>query len=128
MKFRVFLLLIAISIVPLFADAQSSGAPRTFRELAVDIVDILSAATATVLAFAVVIFIWNIAKNMTTLGDGNKVKERNAFLLWGSFIMFVIVSIWGILGLLRNTLFQGDRPGISGEFKSIVLMDSRSNI
>ena len=106
MKFRFLFTLLLVSALPFIAEA----APRTFRELTVDLVDILSATTATVLALAVVIFIWGIAKNITALGE-NKIKERNAYILWGTIILFVMVSVWGILGLLRNTLFQGDRSG-----------------
>jgi hypothetical protein len=107
MRKRFFFIYALVLLLPLAAEA--AGAPRTFRELVVDIVAILSDATATILALAIAIFVWNIAKNMTVLGE-NKIKERNAFLLWGTIIIFVIVSIWGILSLLRNSIFQGDQP------------------
>ena len=105
MQTRIFVLAVLISIAPLFAEA--AGAPRTFRELASDIVEILSAGVATLLGLGIVIYVWGIASNMIKLGEGDPTAYRS-YILWGIIILFVMVSVWGILNLIRQTIFQNE--------------------
>ena len=104
MKARVLYLSILIAALPLLAEA--AGAPRTFRELAKQIVDLLTAAAATLVFMSLVIFMYGIARNLTKLGE-NETGAYRDFVFWGVIILFVMVSIWGILRLIQNTVFQG---------------------
>lgn len=100
-----------MTAIPLIADAAS--APRTFRELANQTVTVLSSATVTLVLLGLVIYIWGIASNMIKLGQGEGAAYK-AYILWGVIILFVMVSIWGILGILRDTVFSGDAGGGGG--------------
>lgn len=97
------ILLISMILVPAVAFAQ---APRTFQELAVDIVDILDATTAVLILAGIVVYFYGISINILNFGEDGMEKVK-AYFFWGIIILFVMVSIWGILRLLQNTLFGG---------------------
>ena len=92
-----------IVLVPLVAEAAT--APHTFRELSSQVVQIISAATATLIIAALVAYLWGIASNFEKLSEGDMNKYRD-FILWGIAILFVMVSIWGIIKLLQSTVFS----------------------
>ncbi len=80
------------------------AAPNTFKELVGMIVGLLNEATTVLVAAALVAFLYGAAYNMLKAGErgGGALRE---FLIWGVIILFVMVSIWGILNLLQQTLF-----------------------
>ena len=55
-------------------------------------------------AAALVAFLYGAAYNMLKAGERGGTALRQ-FLVWGVVILFVMVSIWGILNLLQQTLF-----------------------
>jgi hypothetical protein len=97
--------LLAVFLLPAVAFAQ--GAPRTFGDLAGLFVTILDNATAVLIVAGIAIYFWGISTNILKFGEGDKEKFRNYFL-WGIIVLFVMVSVWGILHLLQDTLFGGN--------------------
>jgi hypothetical protein len=90
--------------LPWVASAQQS-APKTLKELVTMVVNLLNSATALLVLLALVIFLFGASVNIF------KSREQGSgalgkFLMWGVIILFVMVSIWGILRLLQNTLFS----------------------
>ena len=81
------------------------AAPHTFQELAGQITGILNATTAVLIVAGVAIYFWGISTNILKFGEDRE-KFRNYFL-WGIIVLFVMVSIWGIVYLVQNTLFGG---------------------
>lgn len=110
MKTRIILFTIVLTVLPLVADAAS--APRTLRELAATIVSMMTYATATLVLLGIVIYLWGIASNMYSLSEGETNAYRN-YILWGIIILFVMVSIWGILRLIQASVFQGNQFGMN---------------
>lgn len=94
----------AIALLPLPALA----APRTFAELANLIVTILNSATGLLILAAIVIYFGGIAMKMRKTG-AEDAQGLRTYILWGVVIIFVMVSIWGILELIQTTIFSGDR-------------------
>jgi hypothetical protein len=108
MSKRVVYFALVLSALPLVAEA--AGAPKTFKDLAGQAYGLLVGAIGTVIALALVIYLWNIARNMTKISEGDS-KARNAYIVWGIAILFVMVSIVGIIQLIGSTLFEGAGPG-----------------
>jgi len=54
------------------------------------------------IGLAVVVFLWGVVKFVTAAGDEEKRKEARQTMLWGVIIFAVIVSIWGLVALLRS--------------------------
>lgn len=87
--------------------ALAASAPQTFQQLANQIVSVLGNATADLIILAVVVYLWGAATN---LFKGEKGYENlRTQLLWGVFVLFLAVSIWGVVQLLQNSVFG---PGV----------------
>ncbi|MFA7309466.1 MAG: hypothetical protein WC050_01040 [Candidatus Paceibacterota bacterium] len=104
MKKIFFIAPVAASFVPAVALAS---APRTFSELAVLVVDILNGAAGLLVLAGIVIYFYGLSTNILKMKDEGGEKMR-AYFVWGIIVIFVMVSVWGILRLLQATLFGGD--------------------
>ncbi len=103
MKFARILPAIVALAIPFVASAEAA---RTFQELAVDIVEILDATTAVLIVAGIVVYFYGISTNILNFSEGGAEKVK-AYFFWGIIVLFVMVSIWGILRLLQDTLFGG---------------------
>ncbi len=84
------------------------AAPKSFKEM-VDkmLLPVIDQATKILIAVAVLIFFWNVAGSLWGEQTAEKTKKLRDTILWGIIIIFVMVSIWGILYILRVTLMRG---------------------
>ncbi|MBI5457371.1 hypothetical protein HY971_01455 [Candidatus Kaiserbacteria bacterium] len=98
-----FVFALALLTTPAVAFAS---APRTFLELSNVVVTILNDATAVLVVAGIVVYFYGVSTNI--LNFSNEAGEKlRAYFLWGIIVLFVMVSIWGILRLLQDTLFGG---------------------
>ena len=107
-----------IAAVTVFLTAPAlalAAAPRTWEELVNRLVYIMDFSIGTLIVCAIVLYFFGILNNMRKAKDSDTSQMRT-FFLWGIIALFVMVSIWGILQILRNTLFSGEglQPGSSG--------------
>ena len=93
----------------LFLPFATLAAPNTFQDLAFDVVELIDMATMTLIVFGLVAYFWGMAINIPHFGDEKGAEKRRSFFFWGIIVLFVMVSIWGIVQLLQNTLF-GNSP------------------
>lgn len=56
------------------------------------------------IAVAVVAFIWGVIIMVINPDNEDKKKQGKSFMIWGIIALFVIVSIWGLVALLSNTI------------------------
>lgn len=105
MRASYFFALVATLLLPSLALAQ--GAPRTFADLANVFVVILNNATTVLIVAGIAIYFYGISTNILKFGEGEREKLKNYFF-WGIIVLFVMVSLWGILNILQNTLFGGN--------------------
>ncbi len=92
-----------LAMVPSVAYA----APRTFAEAIDLLVDILDAGTGLLILAGIVVYFWGISTNILKMKDEGG-QAFKAYFVWGIVAIFVMVSIWGIIQLLQNTIFGGD--------------------
>lgn len=61
---------------------------------------------------AVIYFIYGLAQYILKAGDEDGRRGARDTMIWGVIALFVIVSIWGLVGVLSDTFkLQGtDRP------------------
>ena len=110
-----FVLALLLLAVPAIA---SAAAPRTFLDLSNLIVLILDNATAVLVVAGIVVYFYGVSTNILSFSEegGEKLK---AYFFWGIIVLFVMVSIWGILRLLQSTLFGGSSNNpTTGEVQS----------
>lgn len=92
----------ALTAVALFAPFLA-GAQTVFNVLGV-ITSVLNGVMVLLITLAIVVFFWGLIKYIFNKGGGEKEGAEGATLMiWGIIALFVMLSIWGIIGLLRNT-------------------------
>ena len=88
----------AMLIVPVLASAQT-----LFRTLT-DINSLLNGVMVLLITLAIVVFFWGLIKYIFNREGGGKDGAEGApLMIWGIAAFFVMLSIWGIIALLRNT-------------------------
>ena len=86
-----------------------AASPRTFADFANLVVEILDNVSTVLIVLGIVIFFYGAATGIFKMGQGhNDTGKLRDFLIWGVGIIFVMVSVWGIIRLLQNTFFSGD--------------------
>ena len=110
MRTRILLVSALVFLLPLIAEA--AGAPKTFKELANQTFTLLTSGIATLIALGIVIYLWSIASNIAKAQEGFSNAGYRTAILWGIIIIFVMVSVIGIVRLIGTTLFQngGNAP------------------
>ena len=101
------LLIAAILAAPWIAEA---AAPENWRALVIYLVKLMNSGIATLILLAFVVYFYGIASNILRFDESGKESKdrkglRNAYFVWGITILFVMVSVFGILRIVENTLF-----------------------
>lgn len=60
------------------------------------------------IGIAVVAFVYGIIEYFLNPDNEEKRKKGKSFILWGLIALFVMVSFWGIVGVLQNTFQTTD--------------------
>lgn len=55
------------------------------------------------ITLATAAFIWGIIQYFLNPDNEEKRKKGKSFLLWGLIGLFVMISVWGLVGVLGNT-------------------------
>lgn len=66
-----------------------------------------STVTPLLVTLAMVGFIWGVISYYLNPDNEEKRKKGKSFIIGGLIALFVIVSMWGLVGILTNT-FEGD--------------------
>src|SRR5687767_12778616 len=89
------------AFAPMLASAQSlGGVERLLRSIG-RLVDI---ALPIVVGIALLGFFWGLAQFIFAAGDEEKKKEGKQHMIWGIIGLFVMVSVWGLVGFLGESL------------------------
>ena len=59
-------------------------------------------ALPLIISLAVVWFVWNVFRYMIAGGEDEKTKAKKE-MIWGIVALFVMVSVWGLVGILQAT-------------------------
>lgn len=60
---------------------------------------------------AIVVFFYGLALFILNSTDEKKVEEGKSWMFWGIIALFVLITIWGIIGLLQRTVGNTKGPG-----------------
>ena len=113
---RRILVIAAVVLAPSLAFA---AAPHNFSELANLIVSFLDAGVGLLITAAIVIYLFGISRSIYNSGEKGNDALRT-YATWGLGTIFLMVSIWGILQLLQNTLFGGTSYAPSGSISDVL--------
>ncbi len=78
---------------------------------------LISKLIPIVIGLAVLAFLWGVLKYVVAK-DEDAQKEARGVMLYGIIALFVMVSVWGLVGILRDTLSLDSQlpaaPGLPG--------------
>lgn len=111
-KFITGLALFAPAIA--LAQNQINNADDLVRKLT----DIGNTVITILIAFAVIYIIWNIIMFIVKADDPEGRKLKGQAILWGIVGLAVILSIWGLVAILRGT-FRLDNNAPTQQFPQV---------
>ena len=105
---------VSLSIAPFAAFAAvstSSGLGEVFTILG----GLLGIVTPVVVGLALRGFFWGLAMYVLNFsGDDKDKKKGRDMMVYGTLVLFVMVSVWGIVQILQDT-FDIDKSGSDNE-------------
>lgn len=69
--------------------------------------DLINQATPIIVALALLAFFWGLVTYIFQSGDAEKRKKGLSIMIWGVIALFVMLSIFGIINALQDTLDVG---------------------
>ncbi len=103
MKKKILASVTLLTLVPSIALAQDVS---YFTGLITDVQGILNALVPVLIAAAVVYFLWGVLQFVASGDDEEKRKAGRGRMIHGIIAIFVMVSLWGLIG------FLGDLTGV----------------
>ena len=90
------------------ASGYTSSTPKNFYELIVNVIikGMLWPIIYLLIGGSVVIFLYGVFKFIRA--DAEKKEEGKEFMLWGIIGLFVMLSVWGLVNVIRNTFNLND--------------------
>jgi len=109
-------LFLTLFLVPIFV--VNAAAPKDFTELVKFTINgIISPLIFLAGSLAFLAFFWGIAVYIFKAGDEKEKERGKNIMFYGVIALFVMVAVWGLIGILKNTFFEGaiEPPG-AGSF------------
>lgn len=92
--------------VLVFAAGGAEFETTGLKKLLININTLISYVIPVLISLGVLAFMWGIVMYLF----GKNKDEGRMFMVWGVIALFVMTSVWGLVGILRGTLF-GDNQG-----------------
>lgn len=105
-------------LTPFFVLAQTSGAGPV-GDTIVQISAVVTQLIPLLLSLAVLMFLWGIVKFIANIGDEEARKAGKSLMVWGMIALFVMVSFWGIIGYVQQSLGLQGVPVTPGSAPSV---------
>lgn len=103
-KIKILMSLITVFVPGIVLAAQ----PENLRDLINRFTDLISLIIPLIMSLAVLAFLWGLANYIFHGGNETKRKEGQQFIVWGIIVLFVMVSVWGLVGIVSDTIFGDD--------------------
>lgn len=97
---KVYMMACLFLMSPVVVFAQ---APQTFRDVVSLLVRILQILVPIILSLVLVWVLWSASQVILHADSPEKRREGKQTVFWGIIILFVMVSIWSLIAVLRNT-------------------------
>jgi heme/copper-type cytochrome/quinol oxidase subunit 2 len=103
------LAVLAVLLVPSFAHAAT---------LIDDLTTLFSLIVPLLMGIAVVVFLWGIIKFIAHADNDKERTEGKQFMIWGMITLFIMVSLWAIVGFIQESLV----PTSTGSLGALPMM------
>jgi hypothetical protein len=102
---KLFLSLVTLGVVFVPAVSFAAGAGLgSIQEIAGTFLAFLDdAVIPLIIGFAVIFFLWGVAKFVKAAGDPKARGEGQQLMLWGIVGLAVMLSVWGLVAIITST-------------------------
>jgi len=97
------LLIAGVFGMPLLALAQAVAQSTDIPQFLNQLISIFNVVLGFVVLLAGVIFVVGLVRYISGAGDEETQKSARSTMIWGIIIIFVMLSLWGLVGLLTGT-------------------------
>lgn len=111
-----FLLATAIVLTP--AVASAAGVGSSIASLLSLVSNTLGALVYIVMSLGLLVFLWGVVKYVISNSDDDK-KSARQYMIWGIIGLFVMSTVWGIVGLLKDTIWGSANIGMPPSIPSV---------
>ena len=102
MKKYINILIITLLLLPAIASAQLGGVKGLIQAVG----GLINPLIAIVVGVALLVFFWGLVKFIFRVGGDEKaVADGKRIMIWGLITLFVMLSVWGIIGFMQKALF-----------------------
>ncbi len=98
--------IVAFLCTPVLVLAQSENISKFFEK----ILSILSLVFPVLVALATVGFLWGVVVYIRSAADEKARTEGRQRITWGLIALFMILSVWGLVGILLGTFLENGSP------------------
>jgi hypothetical protein len=91
--------ILTVFALPVFTFAQAPDL-NYFNIAIVSVGELVTMLIPILIAIGLLFFIWGLVQFIMAGGDETAKEKGKAHMVWGTIALFVMVSVWGIVGLL----------------------------
>lgn len=99
-----------LSPTVVFAQVPASTIGNTIAQVSA----LVQYAVSLLLSVTAPLFLWGIVKFIANIGDEGARKAGKHLMVWDIVALFVMVSSWGIIGYVQQSLGLSGQPVIVG--------------
>ena len=123
------MLICGLSIMTASAASSPFGNDGVFYKLFSDLNGLISGAViALLIGITIALFFWALVRSMARSQGGTKMAENKAVMGYGIAILFVMVSIWGIIVFFQDAILGKKYAGVKTiELPSIPQVGAKAN-
>ena len=85
---------------------QTAAVASTFPGLINYLIGIIQFMIPMLVAAAVILYFYHAGVGVYKSGQAEARQKMKQNLFWGAIILFVMISVWGLVLLLENSLFR----------------------
>ena len=74
------------------------------QELIISAQGVVGSLIPITIALALLVFFWGVARFILNAADSAEHENGRRLMIWGIIALFVIVTLWGLVGLLQDNL------------------------
>ncbi len=101
------LAIVSLSLMPLVTRAADAcpTTPKNLKDLICSAMELVNPVIALLTGLAVVYFVWNVLRFIMSAGDEKGRATAKNGIIYGVIGLFVLFSFWGLVELLRTSVF-----------------------
>ncbi len=101
----------ALVLTPGFVFAQGAlGQSSNLNDIVGKVIGLFNVAIYLIIALAILTFVWNVYQYFIVQDPKDK-KDASLYVMYSVIGIFVILSFWGLVNIISNTLNVNSNPG-----------------